>query len=93
YLTYGGYWAADPAAELARRAGCKNVFLLHNLSYRKAPLFDLFDAIVVSSEFARHRYARELGREPTAIPPLIDEGTVCDGKRRSNRSSAAFAAR
>ena len=76
YASYGGYWAADIAAKTARETGAVNVFLLHNLSYRRARLFTFFDSFVTPSHFAKAYYQKELSVEPEVVPPLIDEFKV-----------------
>lgn len=73
YCSYGGYWAALRAARFARAEGVKNVFFLHNLSYERAELFELFDLVIVPSQFAADYYRERLGINPIVIPPLIDE--------------------
>jgi len=73
YSSYGGYWAALRAARFARAEGVKNVFFLHNLSYERVELFELFDLVIVPSQFAADYYRERLGINPIVIPPLIDE--------------------
>lgn len=84
YATYGGYWAARPAARLAQKKGVKTVFLLHNLSYKNPSLFEYFDKIVVPSRFAKNHYSRKLGVDAFVLTPLIsaDRTLVKSNSRR-----------
>ena len=84
YLTYGGYWAALPAAKIAKKFGAANVFYLCNFAYNRRDLFAEFDRIVVPSEFAKSFYRQKLGVATDVIPPLIDDSKfrVADNSRR-----------
>ena len=81
YATYGGYWASRIAVRTARRSGAKTVFHLHNLGYDRRELFELFDAVVVPSEFTRRHYRERLGIETTVVPPIIDVARVVAPQR------------
>lgn len=84
YLTYGGYWAALPAARIAKNFGAANVFYLCNFAYNRRDLFAEFDRIVVPSEFAKSFYRQKLDVATDVIPPLIDDSKfrVAENSRR-----------
>ena len=84
YLTYGGYWAALPAAKIAKNFGAANVFYLCNFAYNRRDLFAEFDRIVVPSEFAKSFYRQKLDVVTDVIPPLIDDSKfrVAENSRR-----------
>ena len=86
YATYGGYWAAARAAKFARSSGVKTIFFLHNLSYDRKELFDLFDSIIVPSQFAADYYRTRLGIATTVVPPLINERQVIASSRSPDRT-------
>ncbi len=79
YLTYGGYWAALPAARIAGRLGAVSVFYLCNFAYDRRELFAEFDSIVVPSDFAKTFYRKKLNVNAFVLPPLIDERKVVAG--------------
>ncbi len=84
YLTYGGYWAALPAVEIAKKFGAASVFYLCNFAYNRRDLFAEFDRIVVPSEFAKSFYRQKLDVATDVIPPLIDDSKfrVAENSRR-----------
>lgn len=72
YSSYGGYMAAIPAVELAKKNGVKSLFWLHNQSYPfKEPMCH-FDATIVPSTSAQTHYKNKLGLPTEAIPPVIN---------------------
>ncbi len=74
-LTYGGDAASTGAREIARAAGAKVVFWLHNFAYTAAAEFVDCVAVVVPSMYSREQH-RTLGLECVALPPVIDPARV-----------------
>lgn len=78
-LTYGGDSASRGVLPVAKQAGAKVVFWLHNLSYPDPAAFAGCDAVVVPSRFSRDHHRTALGIECTALPPVIDVSwVVCE---------------
>ena len=90
YLTYGGYWVAHYAAQLARRFCSTNVFYLCNLAYNRDKIFDEIDAIIVPSEFSRKVYYERLGINSIVLPPLIDRAQTILSEDEKTRRFLTF---
>jgi glycosyltransferase involved in cell wall biosynthesis len=70
-LTYGGDPASRGVVAVAKSAGAKVAFWLHNFAYSDASAFAGCDSVVVPSAFSRDHY-RAMGVECVALPPVID---------------------
>ena len=78
-LTYGGGPPADGIVAVARAAGARTVFALHNFAYTDAAALRPHDAVLVPSEFSRRYYREHHGVESVAVPPVWDwEQVSCD---------------
>src|SRR5262249_48102842 len=78
-LTYGGDPASRGVAAVARKAGAKVAFWLHNFAYTDTRVFAGCDAVVVPSAFSRNHYQKLLGIACVALPPVIDVTRImCD---------------
>lgn len=75
-LTYGGDPASAGVATVAKRAGARVVFWLHNFAYPDPAAFAGCDAVVVPSEFSRAHHRTALGVDCVALPPVIDPARV-----------------
>jgi glycosyltransferase involved in cell wall biosynthesis len=75
-LTYGGDPASRGVVQLAKRAGARVAFWLHNFAYPDRAAFAGCDAVVVPSQFSREHHRESLGIECVALPPVIDVGRV-----------------
>jgi hypothetical protein len=75
-LTYGGDPASQGARALARRAGAKVAFRLHNFAYPNPAEFAHYDAIAVPSAFSRDHHRTALGLDCTVVPPLFEPARV-----------------
>jgi glycosyltransferase involved in cell wall biosynthesis len=71
-LGYGGDPASRLAMRLARQAGIRTVFWLHNFAYTSVAAFADCDAVVVPSVFSRDFYQASLGLNPVVLPYVID---------------------
>jgi glycosyltransferase involved in cell wall biosynthesis len=71
-LTYGGDLASRGVVQVAKKAGAKVAFWLHNFAYPDAAAFAGCDAVVVPSQFSRDHHRKALGIECVALPPVID---------------------
>ncbi len=80
-LTYGGDPATRNALRLAKAAGAKVAFWLHNFAYTAADAFRDCDAVVVPSAFSHDRYRSTLGIEPVVLSPPIDPARVVASAR------------
>jgi len=75
-LTYGGDAASVAVRAVAKAAGAKVVFWLHNFGYKDKAAFAGCDAVVVPSEFSRNHYREKVGIECVVLPPVIDPNRV-----------------
>jgi glycosyltransferase involved in cell wall biosynthesis len=75
-LTYGGDPASRGARSLARRAGAKVAFRLHNFAYPDPTAFTDCDAITVPSAFSRDHHCTTLGLDCTVVPPVIEPSRI-----------------
>jgi glycosyltransferase involved in cell wall biosynthesis len=75
-LTYGGDAASRGVVRVAREAGARVAFWLHNFAYADARSFAGCDAVVVPSSYSREHHRRALGVECVALPPVIDAARV-----------------
>ena len=75
-LTYGGDPASRGVVQVAKQAGAKVVFWLHNFAYSDAAVFAGCDAVVVPSQFSREHHRKTFGIECVALPPVIDVNRV-----------------
>jgi glycosyltransferase involved in cell wall biosynthesis len=75
-LTYGGDPASRGIATMARNAGARAAFWLHNFSYTNASAFAECDAVIVPSACSREHYRALLGLNCVALPPVIDVNRV-----------------
>jgi glycosyltransferase involved in cell wall biosynthesis len=71
-LTYGGDPASRGVVEVAKKAGAKVAFWLHNFAYPDAAAFAGCDAVIVPSQFSREYHREALGIDCVALPPVID---------------------
>jgi glycosyltransferase involved in cell wall biosynthesis len=71
-LTYGGDPASRGVVQVAKQAGAKVAFWLHNFAYPHASAFAGCDAVIVPSAFSRDYHRQSLGIEAVALPPVID---------------------
>lgn len=71
-LTYGGDPASRSVVQVAKKAGAKVAFWLHNFAYPDAAAFAGCDAVIVPSQFSREYHRKALGIECVALPPVID---------------------
>jgi glycosyltransferase involved in cell wall biosynthesis len=67
-LTYGGDPASVGVIDVARRAGAKVAFWLHNYAYQSADLLRTCDAVIVPSAHVRDHYRTALGIESVVLP-------------------------
>lgn len=75
-LLYGGDTASRGVIPLARQAGARVVFWLHNFAYPDASSFTGCDAVVVPSDFSREHYRHAIGLNCIALPPVVDLSRV-----------------
>jgi glycosyltransferase involved in cell wall biosynthesis len=75
-LTYGSDPASRGARSVARRAGAKVAFRLHNFAYPDPTAFADCDAITVPSAFSRDHHRTALGLDCTVVPPVIELSRV-----------------
>ena len=75
-LTYGGDPASRGVAAVARRAGVKVAFWLHNFAYPDPKMFTDYDAVIVPSAFSREHHRQALGIECVSLLPVIDVSRV-----------------
>ena len=78
-LMYGGDPASRAVVPVARAAGAKVAFWLHNFAYTAADVFAGCDAVVVPSACSRDHYRAAVGIDPVVLPPVIDPGRVLTG--------------
>ena len=71
-LTYGGDPASRGLHEIARRAGAKVIFWLHNFAYRDRIAFADCDIVVVPSQSSRAYHRDAIGLDCTVLTPVID---------------------
>jgi glycosyltransferase involved in cell wall biosynthesis/GT2 family glycosyltransferase len=71
-LTYGGDPASRGVTAVAKSAGARVVFWLHNFAYSDAAAFAGCDAVVVPSRFSRDYHRATIGLECVPLPPVID---------------------
>lgn len=84
-LTYGGDPASRGLHQIAREAGAKVVFWLHNFAYRDPFAFADCDAVVVPSEFSRAYHRDTIGLDCTVLAPVIDQNRVHVGRPDGGR--------
>lgn len=75
-LTYGGDPASRGVVRVAKQAGVRAAFWLHNFAYADAGCFKGCDAVVVPSAFSREHHREALGVDCVALPPVIDPARV-----------------
>lgn len=79
-LTYGGDRADLARRKLARAAGAKVVFALHNLAYRKQPPAEV-NHILVPTQYLANAYRGVLETAITVLPPPLDPERVLATQR------------